>query len=125
MNAEEKIKLNKEALYSSLTSSDKFGKFFNKSILHYATIMEVFSYNKLEGISYEKLCLSIPKTLGSRSSIQNLLNEGLDQKLLFKVENIPKIFLSPLILTVEFYFLLFFLLILKFLVLLQLQYLFL
>ena len=50
------IKLNK-ALYSSLTSSDKFGRFFNKSILHYAAIMEVFSYNKLEGISYEKLCL--------------------------------------------------------------------
>ena len=87
MNAEEIIKLNKEALYSSLSSSDKFGKFFNKSILHYATIMEVFSYNKLEGISYEKLCQSIPKTLGSRSSIQNLLNEGLDQKLLFKIED--------------------------------------
>ena len=87
MNAEEIIKLNKEALYSSLTSSDKFGKFFNKSILHYAAIMELFFYNKLDGISYEKLCLSIPKSLGSRSSIQNLLNEGLDQKLLFKVEN--------------------------------------
>ena len=60
---------------------------FNKSILHYAAIMEVFSYNKLDGISYEKLCINIPKSLGSRSSIQNLLNEGLDQKLLFKVEN--------------------------------------
>ena len=75
MNAEEIIKLNKEALYSSLTSSDIFGKFFNKSILHYAAIMEVFSFNKLGGISYEKLCHSIPKSLGSRSSIQNLLNE--------------------------------------------------
>ena len=53
MNAEEIIKLNKEALYSSLTSSDIFGKFFNKSILHYAAIMEVFSFNKLGGISYE------------------------------------------------------------------------
>ena len=87
MNSEQIIKLNKEALYSTLTSSDKFGRFFNKSILHYAAIMEVFSYNKLEGISYEKLCLSIPKTLGSRSSIQNLLNEGLDQKFLYKVVN--------------------------------------
>ena len=87
MNAEEIIKLNKEALYSSLTSSNKFGKFFNKSILHYATIMELFSYNNLEGISYEKLCLSIPKSLGSRSSIQNLLNEGIDNEILFKVEN--------------------------------------
>ena len=54
--------------------------FFNKSILHYAAMMEVFSYNKLDGISYEKLCINIPKSLGSRSSIQNLLNEGLDQK---------------------------------------------
>ena len=87
MNSEQIIKLNKEALYSTLTSSDKFGRFFNKSILHYAAIMEVFSYNKLDGISYEKLCINIPKSLGSRSSIQNLLNEGLDQKLLFKVEH--------------------------------------
>ena len=87
MNAEEIIKLNKEALYSSLTSSDIFGKFFNKSILHYAAIMEVFSFNKLGGISYEKLCHSIPKSLGSRSSIQNLLNEGLDKKLFVKVES--------------------------------------
>ena len=87
MNAEEIIKLNKEALYSSLTSKDTYGKFFNKSILHYAAIMEVFSFNKLGGISYEKLCNSIPKSLGSRSSIQNLLNEGLDKALLFKVEN--------------------------------------
>ena len=103
MNAEEIIKLNKEALYSSLSSSDKFGKFFNKSILHYATIMEVFSYNKLEGISYEKLCLSLPKTLGSRSSIQNLLNEGLDQKLLFKVENIQDKRIKNYFLSDEFY----------------------
>ena len=87
MNAEEIIKLNKEALYASLTSTDTFGKFFNKSILHYAAIMEVFSFNKLGGISYEKLCHSIPKSLGSRSSIQNLLNEGLDKALLIKVES--------------------------------------
>ena len=104
MNAEEIIKLNKEALYSSLSSSDKFGKFFNKSILHYATIMEVFSYNKLEGISYEKLCLSIPKTLGSRSSIQNLLNEGLDKKLLFKVEDKKDKRIKNYFLTDEFYY---------------------
>ena len=46
-----------------------------------------FSFNKLGGISYEKLCHSIPKSLGSRSSIQNLLNEGLDKKLFVKVES--------------------------------------
>ena len=103
MNAEEIIKLNKEALYSTLTSSDKFGRFFNKSILHYAAIMEVFSYNKLEGISYEKLCINIPKSLGSRSSIQNLLNEGLDQKLLFKIQNKKDKRIKNYFLSDEFY----------------------
>ena len=87
MNAEEIINFNKKALYSSLTSSDKSSRFFNKSILHYAASMEIFSFNKKGGISYEKLCLNIPKTLGSRSSIQNLLNEGLDKKLLIKFES--------------------------------------
>ena len=87
MNAEEIINFNKKALYSSLTSSNKSDRFFNKSILHYAASMEIFSFTNLGGISYEKLCMNIPKTLGSRSSIQNLLNEGLDKKLLIKVEN--------------------------------------
>ena len=87
MNAEKIINFNKKALYASLASSDKSGRFFNKSILHYAASMEIFSFNKIGGISYEKLCLNIPKTLGSRSSIQNLLNEGLDKNLLIKVES--------------------------------------
>ena len=103
MNAEEIIKLNKEALYSSLTSSDVFGKFFNKSILHYAAIMEVFSFNKLGGISYEKLCYNIPKSLGSRSSIQNLLNEGLDKILLVKIENEKDIRIKNYFLSDDFY----------------------
>ena len=87
MNAEEIINFNKEALYNSLTSSDTSRRFFHKSILHFATSMEIFSFNKTVGISYEKLCSNIPKTLGSRSSIQNLLNEGLDKNLLIKVES--------------------------------------
>ena len=103
MNAEEIIKLNKDALYSSLTSTDTFGKFFNKSILHYAAIMEVFSSNKLGGISYEKLCHSIPKSLGSRSSIQNLLNEGLDKGLLIKVESEKDKRIKNYFLSEEFY----------------------
>ena len=103
MNAEEIIKLNKEALYASLTSTDTFGKFFNKSILHYAAIMEVFSFNKLGGISYEKLCYNIPKSLGSRSSIQNLLNEGLDKKLLVKIESKKDKRIKNYFLSDEFY----------------------
>ena len=56
-------------------------------MLHYAVIMEVFSQNNFDGISYEKLCSNVPKVLGSRSSIQNLLNEGLDKKIFKKIEN--------------------------------------
>lgn len=87
MNAEKIIKLKTDSLYSSLTSKDIFGKFFYKSILHNAVVMEIFSANKTNGISYEKLCSDIPKLLGSRSSIQNMLNEGLDKKILKKIEN--------------------------------------
>ena len=87
MNAEEIIKLKKNALYSILESKNIFGKFFHKSILHNAVIMEIFSKNKHNGISYEKLCINIPKSLGSRSSIQNLLNEALDKNILKKIES--------------------------------------
>ena len=87
MNAEEIINFNKNTLYSSSTSKDKSRRFFNKSILHYAAAMELFSFNNKGGISYEKLCMSIPKNIGSRSSIQNLLNEGLEKKLLIKIES--------------------------------------
>ena len=103
MNAEEIIKLNKEALYSSLTSSNSIGKFFNKSILHYAATMEVFSFNNSEGISYEKICQNIPKSIGSRSSIQNLLNEGLDKKILIKIESKKDKRIKNYFLSDEFY----------------------
>ena len=87
MNAEEIINFNKKALYTSLTSTNTSSRFFNKSILHYAATMEIFSFTKIGGVSYEKLCLNIPKALGSRSSIQNLLNEGLHKELLLKFES--------------------------------------
>ena len=87
MNAEKIIKLKTDSLYSSLTSKDIFSNFFYKSILHNAVVMEIFSANKTNGISYEKLCSDIPKLLGSRSSIQNILNEGLDLKILKKIDN--------------------------------------
>ena len=50
MNAEEIINLNKKALYSSLCGSDVFNKFFNKSILNNAVIMEIFSIRNNNGI---------------------------------------------------------------------------
>ena len=99
MSSEEIINLNKKALYLSLKSSNMFGKFFYKSILNNAVIMEIYSHGNNHGISYEQLCTNIPKSLGSRSSIQNLLNEGLDNNIFQKIESdtdkrIKKYFIS-------------------------------
>ena len=44
MNAEEIINFNKKLYTLVLTSSDKSSRFFNKSILHYAATMEIFSF---------------------------------------------------------------------------------
>ncbi len=86
MKEKEIIKLQSQTLYNSLENGDIHGKFFYKSILHNAATMEIFS-NNFDGISYEKLCLKIPKTIGSRSSIQNLLNEGIDKNIFVKIES--------------------------------------
>mgnify|MGYP001190902079 CR=1 FL=1 len=90
-------------LAKSKKEQDIFDKFFYKSLLHHAVVMEIFCNNDLGGISYEKLCLNIPKSLGSRSSIQNLLNEGLDKKILKKVENNQDRRVKKYFLTEEFY----------------------
>ena len=103
MNVKGIIELNKIALYYSIESTNIFNKFFYKSLLHHAVVMEIFCNNDLGGISYEKLCLNIPKSLGSRSSIQNLLSEGLDKKILKKVENNQDRRVKKYFLTEEFY----------------------
>ena len=103
MNVKGIIELNKIALYYSIESTNIFDKFFYKSLLHHAVVMEIFCNNDLSGISYEKLCLNIPKSLGSRSSIQNLLSEGLDKKILIKVENNQDRRVKKYFLTKEFY----------------------
>ena len=87
MNTQEIIKLKILSQYLYLNTSDFFYKFFNKSLLHNIIIMEIFLKNNIDGISFEKLCLSIPKSLGSRSTIQSLLKIGLDKKIINKIVN--------------------------------------
>ena len=74
-------------IYSSSFSSDYSSKFFFKSILHHVISLEVYENNKLEGISFETICLKVPKSIGSRSSIQSILNDALLRNIFFKKQS--------------------------------------
>jgi hypothetical protein len=72
-------------IYSS-KDNNSYHRFFYSSMLHYAISLEIASssYNdKL--LSFEKLCLKIPKKLGCRSSIKNILDHGIEKNIFIKV----------------------------------------
>ena len=45
------------------------------------------SLDNLDGISFETICSNIPKSIGSRSSIQSILNEALDKNIFVKEQS--------------------------------------
>ena len=77
----------KRNIYSSFFSEDYVSKFLFKSILHHVISLEVYENNKLNGISFESICANIPKSIGSRSSIQSILNEALERNIFFKEQS--------------------------------------
>ena len=81
------IKEKKRDIYSSFHSQNYSSKFFFKSILHHVISLEVYENNKSEGISFETICSNIPKSIGSRSSIQAILNDALKSDIFFKFQN--------------------------------------
>ena len=76
MTETEIIKEKKRNIYSSFFSEDYVSKFLFKSILHHVISLEIYENNRLSGISFETICANIPKSIGSRSSIQSILNEA-------------------------------------------------
>ena len=74
-------------IYSSSFSKDYSSKFFFKSILHHVISLEVYENNLFEGISFETICSKVPKSIGSRSSIQSILNDALDRNIFTKKQN--------------------------------------
>ena len=78
------IKEKKRNIYSSFFSEDLSSKFFFKSILHHVIALEIYENNNSEGISFEIICFNIPKSIGSRSSIQSILNEALENNIVIK-----------------------------------------
>ena len=87
MTEAEIIKEKKRNIYSSFFSEDYVSKFLFKSILHHVISLEIYENNKLNGISFETICANIPKSIGSRSSIQSILNEALEKNIFVKEQS--------------------------------------
>ena len=87
MLAIEIIKEKKRNIYLSFFSDNYSYKFFFKSILHHVISLEVYENNNKDGISFETICANIPKSIGSRSSIQSILNEALDKNIFNKLQS--------------------------------------
>ena len=81
------IKEKKRNIYSSFFSEDYVSKFLFKSILHDVISLEIYENYRLNGISFEAICANIPKSIGSRSSIQSILNEALERNIFFKEQS--------------------------------------
>ncbi len=77
----------KRNIYSSFFSEDYVSKFLFKSILHHVISLEIYENNKLNGISFEAICANIPKSIGSRSSIQSILNDALEKNIFIKEQS--------------------------------------
>ena len=87
MTETEIIKEKKRNIYSSFFSEDYVSKFLFKSILHHVISLEIYENNTLNGISFETICSNIPKSIGSRSSIQSILNEALEKNIFVKEQS--------------------------------------
>ncbi len=87
MTETEIIKEKKRNIYSSFFSEDYVSKFLFKSILHHVISLEIYENNRSNGISFETICANIPKSIGSRSSIQSILNEALEKNIFTKEQS--------------------------------------
>ena len=87
MTEAEIIKEKKRNIYSSFFSEDYVSKFLFKSILHHVISLEIYENNRSNGISFETICANIPKSIGSRSSIQSILNEALEKNIFVKEQS--------------------------------------
>ena len=81
------IKQIKKDIYQSFHSDDYINKFLFKSILHHVITLEIYENNNIDGISFESICANVPKSIGSRSSIQSILNEALDKTIFTKEQS--------------------------------------
>ena len=70
------VDFKKNEFYGLSISKNYIKNFFTKSSLHYAICLEISCETNNGGISYEEICSKIPNLIGSRTSIQTVLNDG-------------------------------------------------
>tara|TARA_Y100000766_G_C18765068_1_gene535464 strand:- start:288 stop:647 length:360 start_codon:yes stop_codon:yes gene_type:complete len=92
-------------IYSSFYSPDYPSQFFFKSMLHHVISLEVYESNYKGGISFEMICSKIPNSIGSRSSIQSILNDALNKNIFIKKQSnkdkrVKKFYLSDIYLNI-------------------------
>ena len=77
----------RDDLYGKSLKDDECNNFFKNSILHIAISVEIsISHYSKEDISFEKICQRIPNQIGSRSSIQSVLNLAVEKGFFVKKE---------------------------------------
>ncbi len=75
-------------LYYTLDSASEFQRYIYGSRLNFCVILEIAKAQYLGGAtSFEKLCSAIPKSFGSRASIQNICNVGFKSMFLTKSQS--------------------------------------
>ncbi len=78
----------KNDLYFGTNNEKTESQFFRSSILHFAISLEIGEgHYKDNPVSFETICSNIPKKIGSRSSIQNILNDAVYRGHFVKVIN--------------------------------------
>ena len=75
-------------LYYTLENTIPFQRYMYGTRLSFCICLEIAKSQYLDSASsYEKLCTAIPKSFGSRTSIQNTLNQGLNNNFLVKAQS--------------------------------------
>ncbi|MDA9591456.1 hypothetical protein N9R78_00160 [Pelagibacteraceae bacterium] len=76
------------SLYYTLENSTSFERYMYRTRLSFCICLELAMSQYLDNpTSFEKMCSSIPRNFGSRASIQNILNLGLNDNFLTKVQS--------------------------------------
>lgn len=76
-------------LYYTLESASSFQKFMYSTRLSFCICLELAKQQYAgKTTSFEKLCNAIPKSFGSRATIQNILNMGLKSLFFTKVQSL-------------------------------------
>ena len=75
--------------FYDLSNTTDIKGFYYETRLHSVIVLEISlaSFNKNHSVSFEYLCETIPKKLGKRTTIQNILNEGIRKGYFLKTLN--------------------------------------